>query len=80
MQGGEQGDTEGRQGGHWLRMREAFPEQMMLEQDFSVRAWQNKGREHFASRSRECGTSGCYGMWAPKWWEMQRSAQGAMVP
>lgn len=40
-----------------------------MEKDFAVGAWQNKGKEHFASRGRECGTPRCYGIWAPKWQE-----------
>lgn len=38
-QGDEWGETGGRQGlRHRLRMRDAFPEVMMLKQDFGVRA------------------------------------------
>ena len=66
--------------GTGLRMREAVPEEVMLEKGFAVRAWQSKAREHFASQSRECRTPWWCGMWAPNWQEMQRSAQGDMLP
>ena len=38
--------------GAGLRLREAFPEEVMSEQDFAGRAWQSKERQQFVSQKQ----------------------------
>lgn len=78
MQGDEQGETGGRQGGHFLKLREAFPEDDVGE-GFCSRSMAEQGKRAFCiSRQGVWNTTVLWNMGTKV--ARERSAQGAMVP